>query len=110
VLNVDGAGAAACLEADGDHLAVIGDNGKLLIFPLSDLPQMARGKGVKLQSYRQGGLRDATVFFASDGATWTDGAGRVRAWIEWRDWLGRRAGAGRLAPKGFPASKRFRPK
>jgi topoisomerase-4 subunit A len=110
VLNVDGAGAAACLEADGDHLAVIGENGKLLIFPLSDLPQMARGKGVKLQSYRQGGLRDAAVFFAADGATWTDGAGRVRAWSEWRDWLGRRAGAGKLAPKGFPASKRFRPK
>ena len=110
VLNVDQAGAAACLEAEGDHLAVIGDNGKLLIFPLNDLPQMARGKGVKLQSYRQGGLRDAAVFFAGDGATWTDAAGRVRVWSEWRDWLGRRAGAGRLAPKGFPASKRFRPK
>ncbi len=109
VLTVDGA-AAACLDAEGDHLAVIGDNGKILIFPLAELPQMARGKGVRLQNYREGGVRDAAVFFASDGATWTDGAGRLHAWPEWRDWLGKRAGAGKLAPKGFPASRRFRPK
>jgi topoisomerase IV subunit A len=110
VLNVDDQGAAACLEAEGDHLAVIGDNGKVLVFPLAELPRMVRGKGVKLQSYRQGGLRDATVFSACDGATWTDAGGRTRLWSEWRDWLGKRAGAGRLAPKGFPASRRFRPK
>jgi topoisomerase-4 subunit A len=109
VLVVAGEGAAVCLRADGDYLAVIGDNGKVLIFPLSELPTMARGKGVKLQSYRQGGLRDALVFAAADGAAWTDASGRNRAWPEWRDWLGRRASAGRLAPKGFPASKRFRP-
>ena len=88
---------------------MIGDNGKILIFPLAELPTMARGKGVKLQSFRQGGLRDALVFAAADGAAWTDASGRNRAWPEWRDWLGRRASAGRLAPKGFPASKRFRP-
>jgi topoisomerase-4 subunit A len=110
VLNVDEGGAVVCLEADGDHIATVGDNGKVLIFPLSELPEMPRGKGVKLQSYREGGLRDATVFNAEAGAAWTDSAGRTRLWAEWRDWLGRRAAAGRLAPKGFPASKRFRPR
>ena len=103
-------GAAACVEAAGDHLAVVGENGKILIFPLAELPQMPRGKGVKLQSYRQGGLADLMVFEAQDGASWLDSAGRTRAWNDWRGWLGRRAGAGRLAPKGFPATRRFRPR
>ena len=110
VLNVDGGGALICQEADGDQVAVIGDNGKILIFAMDELPEMPRGKGVKLQTYREGGLRDALVFKAEDGATWTDGAGRTRAWPEWRDWSGKRASAGKLAPKGFPTSKRFRPK
>jgi topoisomerase-4 subunit A len=110
VLNVDAKGAAVCLPFTGDHLAVIGDNGKILIFPAEELPEMSRGKGVKLQAYREGGLRDAVAFDAAEGASWIDSAGRTRVWTEWRDWLGRRAGAGKLAPKGFPASKRFRPK
>jgi topoisomerase-4 subunit A len=95
---------------EADHLAVIGDNGKLLIFPVSELPEMGRGKGVKLQSYREGALRDATAFRADEGLATIDASGRTRAWPEWRDWLGRRASAGKLAPKGFPASKRFRPR
>jgi topoisomerase-4 subunit A len=102
--------AAFALPLTGDHLAVIGDNGKILIFPAAELPEMPRGKGVKLQTYREGGLRDALVFKAEDGAAWTTSDGRTRAWPEWRDWLGRRAAAGKLFPKGFPASKRFRPK
>lgn len=110
VLNVDKGGAVTCLPAEGDHLAVVGDNGKVLIFPLDELPQMPRGKGVKLQAYREGGLRDALPFKAEDGPVMIDTAGRNRQWPEWREWLGRRAGAGKLAPKGFPASKRFRPK
>ncbi|MCC7269067.1 MAG: DNA topoisomerase IV subunit A, partial [Caulobacteraceae bacterium] len=110
VLTVDKDGAAFALPLTGDHLAVVGDNGKLLIFPLEELPEMPRGKGVKLQSYREGALRDGLVFAAEEGASWVDTAGRTRAWAEWRDWLGRRAGAGKLAPKGFPTSKRFRPK
>ena len=93
-----------------DHLAVVGDNGKLLVFPISELPEMPRGKGVKLQSYREGGLRDAMVFAEAEGASWTTSDGRTRAWPEWREWLGRRASAGKLAPKGFPATKRFRPR
>ncbi len=108
-LSVDAAGACFCLPADGDHVAVLGDNGKALIFPLAELPEMPRGKGVNLQSYREGGLRDGLVFSAAEGAAWTTADGRTRAWPEWREWLGKRAGAGRLVPKGFPASKRFRP-
>jgi topoisomerase-4 subunit A len=109
VLTADEAGACFCLPAEGDHLAVLGDNGKALIFALAELPEMPRGKGVKLQSYREGGLRDGLVFAAAEGAAWTDAAGRSRAWTDWRDWLGRRAAAGRLVPRGFPTSKRFRP-
>ncbi len=110
VLNVDDGESRLCLEAAGDHLAVVGDNGKLLIFPLSELPEMPRGKGVKLQAYREGGLRDGVVFAEAEGAGWTDSSGRRRDWKEWRDWLGKRAGSGRVAPRGFPASKRFSPR
>jgi topoisomerase-4 subunit A len=110
VLNAGERGAAFSLPADGDHLAVVGDNSKALIFPLEELPEMPRGKGVKLQSYREGGLRDGLVFSQAEGAAWTDAAGRLRAWPDWQSWLGKRAAAGRLVPKGFPASKRFRPK
>src|SRR6185436_6193470 len=92
-----------------DHLATIGDNGKLLIFPLAELPEMPRGKGVKLQAYREGGLRDAIAFKAEEGGWWIDSAGRRRDWKEWKDWGGRRAGAGKLVPRGFPSNKRFRP-
>jgi topoisomerase-4 subunit A len=110
VLNVDDGEARLCLEAEGDQLAVVGDNGKLLVFPLEELPEMARGKGVKLQAYREGGLRDGLVFSAEAGGHWIDAAGRKRDWKEWRDWSGRRATAGKLAPKGFPTTKRFKPK
>jgi len=110
VLTVDKAGAAFALPLTGDHVAVIGDNGKILVFDVAELPEMPRGKGVKLQGYREGGLRDAVLFKAEEGAAWIDGAGRTRGWTEWRDWLGKRAGAGKLAPKGFPTSKRFKPK
>ena len=111
VMNVDGGEALICLEVgEADQLAVIGDNGKLLIFPLAELPEMPRGKGVKLQSYKEGGLRDALPFRAEEGGWWIDSAGRRRDWKEWREWAGRRAASGRLAPRGFPANKRFRPR
>ncbi|MGH7016297.1 MAG: DNA gyrase C-terminal beta-propeller domain-containing protein, partial [Caulobacteraceae bacterium] len=109
VINVGGSVLAVSRPAAGDHAAVIGQNGKILIFPLAELPVMGRGKGVKLQSYRQGGLSDLLVFSAEEGANWIDSAGRVCAWPDWRSWLGRRAGAGKLAPRRFPSSKRFRP-
>jgi topoisomerase-4 subunit A len=109
VLHVGEGAAAVCLEASGDHLALVGDNGKVLIFAAGELPEMPRGKGVKLQAYREGGLRDAAFFDAAAGLHWIDAAGRTRVFSDWGDWKGRRGGAGRLAPKGFPASKRFRP-
>jgi len=110
VLNVD-APARACLAtpAAGDHVAVIGENRKLLAFPLAQLPQMARGKGVRLQRYKDGGVSDARVFALRDGMTWRDSAGRTftigRA--ELKPWIGSRAEAGRLPPKGFPRNNRF---
>jgi len=111
VLNVDDGTAVACLEVgEADQLATIGDNGKILIFPLSELPEMPRGKGVKLQSYKEGGLRDLIAFKAEEGAFWIDSAARRRDWKEWREWTGRRAAAGKLAPRGFPTNRRFRPK
>jgi topoisomerase-4 subunit A len=109
VLTAEG-GVAACLPVQGDHLAVVGDNGKILIFAMDELPEMPRGKGVKLQSYREGGLRDVMPFTAAEGLSWITSDGRSRAWPDWRDWFGRRAGSGKLAPRGFPTSKRFRPK
>jgi topoisomerase-4 subunit A len=109
VLNVGSEGAALCLEAAGDELAMIGDNGKILIIPLADLPEMPRGKGVKLQSYREGGLRDGLVFDAAEGAYWIDSGSRRRTWPDWRDWRGRRGSAGRLAPRGFASNRRFLP-
>lgn len=103
--------ALACVPLnDADQVAVIGDNGKLLVFPAAELPEMPRGKGVKLQTYREGGLRDLAAFKSDAGLTTVDASGRTRAWPEWRDWAGRRASAGKLAPKGFPANKRFRPR
>jgi len=98
VLNGD---MAACLRIAGDHIAVIGDNIKALVFPLDELPEMARGKGVKLQTYKQGGLADITVFNAEEGPEWRDGGDRRRNWPDWRDWLGKRAAAGRQGPRGL---------
>ena len=98
--------AALCVPADGDHVAIIGENRKLLIFPLEQVPEMARGGGVILQRYREKGLADAKVFRLADGLTWRLGD-RVRTETNLRDWVGERAQAGRLPPNGFPRSGRF---
>jgi len=84
-----------------DHVAAIGENLKTLIFKAEELPEMGRGKGVKLQSYKQGGLQDIAVFNAEVGPEWVDGGGRRRNWPDWKDWLGKRAGAGRMGPRGL---------
>ncbi|WP_046863675.1 DNA topoisomerase IV subunit A [Microvirga massiliensis] len=110
VLGLDGsARAVVCTEADGDHVAIVGENRKLLAFPLKQVPEMARGKGVRLQRYRDGGVADAKVFALKDGLTWKDTSGRT--WTvdkaDLRDWIANRAEAGRLPPKGFPRSNRF---
>ncbi|MEM6899108.1 MAG: DNA topoisomerase IV subunit A [Pseudomonadota bacterium] len=104
-----GAELCICDVVEGDQVAVIGTNKKLLIFPLSELPEMSRGKGVKLQSYKgKDRLADMMTFIANDGFTVRDGGGRQRTFPEWKDWKGKRSQAGKLAPKGFPRSGRFR--
>ena len=108
VLNVPAASeAAVCRVADGGMLAVVGDNKKFLVFPASELPEMTRGKGVVLQKYHDGGLSDAKMFAKKEGLTWTDRSGRTQTVDDWKAWLGKRAQAGRIAPKGFPTSKKF---
>ena len=96
-------------QAQGDHIAIIGENRKLLVFPLSEAPRMARGKGVRMQRYRDGGVSDAKVFALKDGLTWMDSSGRVFTIdkAELKDWIGHRAEAGRLPPRGFPRNNRF---
>ena len=107
VLNVAGAVEAKVSAAiEGDAVAVIGDNRKLLIFPLSELPVMSRGRGVKLQSYHDGGLSDATTLILAQGLSWRSGE-RTRTETNLAPWIGRRAQAGRLPPKGFPRANRF---
>ncbi len=107
VLNTrPGEEALLCLPADGDHVATVGDNRKLLVFPLDQVPVLGRGSGVILQRFKEGGLRDAKVFRLADGLTWRLGD-KTRTETGLRDWLGERAQAGRMPPNGFPKSGRF---
>ena len=110
VLNVampDEARAIAVVE--GELVAAIGENRKMLVFPLEQIPEMTRGRGVRLQRYKDGGLSDVKAFKVEEGLSWTDTAGRAFSLTlkELADWRGNRADAGRLAPKGFPRSNAF---
>jgi topoisomerase-4 subunit A len=108
VLNVKGdVRARVCSTVTGDHVACVGENRKVLLFPLDELPEMGRGKGVRLQKYKDGGLSDATTFTLADGLSWLDPAGRTRTQTELAEWAAKRAGAGRMAPRGFPRDNRF---
>jgi topoisomerase-4 subunit A len=98
--------ACICVAADGDSVAVVGQNRRLLLFPATELPVMARGRGVILQRYRDGGLNDAKLFNKADGLTWKTGAG-VRNEGAATEWYGKRAQAGRVAPRGFPKGNKF---
>ncbi|WP_373488445.1 DNA topoisomerase IV subunit A [Blastomonas sp.] len=97
------------VAAGADHVAVIGENRKLVVFPLSELPVMARGQGVQLQRYRDGMLSDATTFRMEDGLSWTMGgdSGRMRTEKDMGLWRAARGAAGRLPPNGFPRANRF---
>jgi len=108
VLNLKpGEEAALCIQADGDHVAIIGENRRLLVFPLAQVPEMPRGAGVMLQRYKDGGLSDAKVFIMSEGLTWRLGD-RVRTEIDLGPWQGNRADAGRSPPpNGFPRTLKF---
>ncbi|MEC3861493.1 DNA topoisomerase IV subunit A [Mesobacterium sp. TK19101] len=108
VLNVrDGARALLCKPVNGDAVAVVGQNRKVLVFMADELPEMGRGKGVRLQKYKDGGLSDATTFTFADGLTWLDPAGRTRTESDLSEWIGKRASSGRMAPRGFPRDNKF---
>ena len=93
----------------GSYVACIGENRKMLVFDINELPEMTRGKGVRLQKYKDGGLSDVMTFSMSDGLSWKDPAGRTRTVeeAELQEWIGKRASAGRMAPRGFPRDNRF---
>jgi topoisomerase-4 subunit A len=104
----EGAVARICMLAEaGDALALVGDNRRMLIVKLEDIPLMTRGRGVILQRYKNGGLADAKVFRLADGLSWRQGENRTRTEIELAHWLGSRGAAGRTVPNGFPRSTRF---
>jgi topoisomerase-4 subunit A len=111
VLNVEaGVEAVALATVEGDHVAVVGENHKLLVFKLSEVPEMTRGRGVRLQRYKDGMLSDLKTFALKAGLTWTDASSRVHSVAELRDYIGERGQAGRLRPKGFPRSNKFAPR
>ena len=108
VLNVRApARAKLCKPVAGDTVAVVGENRKVLVFAIEELPEMGRGKGVRLQRYKDGGLSDATTFTLGDGLSWQDPAGRTRTESDLTEWIGKRATAGRMAPRGFPRDNTF---
>jgi len=109
ILNVSGADEARLIApVAGDMVAIIGQNRKLLVFPLHQLPTMGRGKGVRLQKYKDGGVSDLKTFAATEGLTWVS-AGRSfsKPMADLQEWVGERAQAGRQPPNGFPRSNRF---
>ena len=108
VLNVRGdVSALVCKPIAGDTVACVGENRKVLVFDIDELPVMGRGKGVRLQKYKDGGLSDATTFVLAEGLSWKDPAGRTRTETDLAEWTGKRAGTGRMAPRGFPRDNKF---
>jgi len=101
--------AKLVVQVKGDHVAIVGENRKMLVFPLDQLPEMTRGKGVRLQRYKDGGISDIKCFAIDTGLAWEDSAGRAfnRSKDELLEWMGDRASAGRTVPKGFPRSGKF---
>lgn len=109
-LNVKGdAEAVRCIAVTGDKLAIIGENRKILIFDIEELPLMSRGKGVRLQKYKDGGLADIAVFNGEEGLSYVDSSGRRNSVAEWNLLEGKRAQAGRMAPRGFSRTNAFAP-
>jgi topoisomerase IV subunit A len=103
-----GAVARICVRAEeGDAVAFVGDNRRMAVVKLEDIPLMSRGRGVILQRYRSGGLADAKVFRLADGLSWRQGESRTRTETDLTPWLGARGAAGRLVPSGFPRSNKF---
>jgi topoisomerase-4 subunit A len=118
VLNVKDTVAKICRRLVGDHVAVVSENAKLLVFDVSELPEMSRGKGVRIQKYKKaagrqgmleldGGLSDLTTFKWEDGLSWQMGGGKTRTEPDMADWKASRAGVGKRPPYGFPKNNRF---
>lgn len=118
VLNVKDGVAKVVRRVSGDHVAVVSENGRFLVFALEELPEMGRGKGVRLQKYKKvfgrqgtleldGGLGDITTFVWADGLSWTMGGGKTRTEADLSEWKAARGGVGKRAPHGFPKSNRF---
>jgi topoisomerase-4 subunit A len=108
ILNLaEGERAALCRPAEGDSVAVLGENRRLLVFPLAELNEMTRGRGVRLQKYKDGGLSDVQVFDSASGVKVGEASGRVKIVSELADYRGQRAQAGSTAPKSLPKSNRF---
>ena len=103
----NGAKALVARPVDGDHMAVVGTNRKMLVFKIDELPEMNRGRGVTLQRYKDGSLADAKAFYLEQGLSWLQSGGRTRTERELGPWMGKRAAAGRLVPTGFPRPARF---
>ncbi|MER8403898.1 DNA topoisomerase IV subunit A [Mesorhizobium sp. M0185] len=101
--------AQRCMSVAGDHLAIVGENRKMLVFPLAEIPEMGRGKGVRLQKYKDGGVLDLKTFTLASGLSWQDSADRTftKSRDELAEWIGARASAGRMVPKGFPRTGKF---
>ena len=100
---------ARVVPPSADSVAVIGENRKMLVFKLSELPELGRGAGVQLQRYRDGGLSDSMAFALADGISWPMGgdSGRVRTELDLTPWRAIRGASGRIAPNGFPRSNLF---
>ena len=108
VLNVPGdARAVACCSVEGDMVASVGVNRKMLVFALDEVPEMTRGRGVILQRFKDGGLADVTVFDSAKGLVWQAGGGRIRTETDLGPWAAKRGSAGKLPPTGFPRPARF---
>ena len=103
----DNARVVLCRPAEGDHVAVVGDNRRMLVFPIDELPERSGGKGVILQRYARGSFADATVLSAEEGLSWPMPGGRQRRIRELDQWMGRRGQAGVAVPNGFPRPPRF---
>ena len=109
VLNVSGdveARSCSIVPEGADHIASVGENHKLIIFPIGEVSEMTRGRGMRLQAYKDGGLSDAKAFILAEGLSWQSGE-RTRTETDLIAYTGKRAQAGRLAPKGFPRSNKF---
>ena len=118
VLNVGDGVAKTCIRMNGDHVAVASENAKLIVFATDELPEMGRGKGVRLQKYKKaagrqgtleidGGLCDLTTFQWADGLSWQMGGGKTRTEPDMSEWKAARGGVGKRPPYGFPKTNKF---